>query len=64
MTHEQKGEIILFGIVLVFVVLFLISICLFIYDIKQKYDTTKSKETIFLSAIGIIVLLIAHWYWS
>lgn len=64
MTHEQKGEVILLGIFIIFVLIFLISIFLFISDKKHKEDTTKSGELIFLSGVGLIIILVAHWYWS
>lgn len=64
MTHEQKGEVILFGIFIIFLLIFLISIFLFISEKKHKEDTSKSFELIIYSAIGNLVILVAHWYWS
>lgn len=64
MTHEQKGEVILFGIFMLFALLFLISIFLFISDKRHKENSEKSFELIFLSGVGLLVILIAHWYWA
>ena len=64
MTHQQKGEVILFGIFIIFALIFLISIVLFISDKKNKEDASKSEELITLSIVGLIVILVAHWYWS
>ena len=64
MNHVQKGEVILFGIFTLFALLFLISIFLFISDKIHKENTTESLELIFMSGVGLLVILIAHWYWA
>lgn len=64
MSHESKGELILFGIFIVFVVLVLVGICSVIMDIKKKRNTETSLNATICSVIAISSMLILHWYQS
>lgn len=62
MTHLQKGNLILIGLVSIFALGLVVGIVCLIRDARSHKDRQESIQLVSVSAIGLGVLLLAFWY--